>query len=255
MLISAIVITKNEQNDSLKRCLKSLDFVDEIILIVDNDKVQNLYKISNLKIMKNSLNDDFASQRNFAMKEAKGDWLLFLDDDEELSQELKKEIIEKLNNNNNKTIASYYIKRRDFFWGGEVKFGELKKTRTKGIIRLVKKNSGLWKGKVHEEFFLKNKKLKTSSFKNFINHFPHQTLKEFIADINYYSRLRALELYEKGVRTNLFQIIFYPFFKFVLTYFIYLGFLDGAAGFVYSFMMSFHSFLVRAKLYLLNKNL
>jgi len=27
-----------------------------------------------------------------------------------------------------------------------------------------------------------------------------------------------------------------------------LGFLDGAAGFVYSFVMAFHSFLVRAKL-------
>ena len=30
------------------------------------------------------------------------------------------------------------------------------------------------------------------------------------------------------------------------------GFRDGTAGFIYSFMMSFHSFLVRSKLYMLS---
>ncbi|MFN4212849.1 MAG: hypothetical protein ACK4FL_02720, partial [Microgenomates group bacterium] len=47
----------------------------------------------------------------------------------------------------------------------------------------------------------------------------------------------------------IFEIIFYPLGKFILNYFIYLGFLDGPAGFAYAFLMSFHSFLVRAKLY------
>jgi hypothetical protein len=63
-----------------------------------------------------------------------------------------------------------------------------------------------------------------------------------------YSSIRAEELAKEGKKFSLFELVFFPFFKFIYTYFILRGFLDGAAGFVYSFVMSFHSFLVRAKL-------
>ena len=72
---------------------------------------------------------------------------------------------------------------------------------------------------------------------------------EFIKKINYYSSLRAEELYGQGKNINVLEIMFVPALKFIYNYFINLGFLDGAAGFVYAFLMSFHSFLVRAKLW------
>ena len=105
-------------------------------------------------------------------------------------------------------------------------------------------------GNVHEVFYTAKN---TSRLNNFMNHYPHPTLKEFIADINRYTDIRAQELYNRGAKTNTFQIIFFPFFKFIYNYFINLGFLDGLAGFTYAFMMSFHSFLVKAKLYQLTR--
>ena len=57
-----------------------------------------------------------------------------------------------------------------------------------------------------------------------------------------------LVLRNNNVLFSLIKMIVYPFGKFIYTYFVRGGVLDGAAGFVYSFMMSFHSFLVRAKL-------
>lgn len=251
-MLSAVVLTKNIKTENFKRCLKSIDFVDEIIVIVDDKNIKHSNQRSKIKIFQNNLNNDFSSQRNFAMTKAKGDWILFLDDDEEVTDELKNEIINAVSINHK--YNAYYIKRRDYFWGREVRFGELKKVRTKGILRFVKKNSGCWTGAVHEEFRLYKNKYLVSRFSGFINHYPHQTLKEFIDDVNFYSSLRAKELKRIGKKTNVFEIIFIPFFKFILTYFIYFGFLDGTAGFVYSFMMSFHSFLVRAKLYLLTND-
>ena len=138
------------------------------------------------------------------------------------------------------------MKRRDYFWGKELKYGETKKVRNQGIVRLVKKGAGKWMGTVHEVF---NTVENIGSLNGYINHYPHPTLKEFIEDVNTYSSIRAEELFNQGVKTNIFQIIFYPLIKFKYNYFILLGFLDGPAGFVYSFMMSFHSFLVRSKLY------
>lgn len=261
MKMSAVVLAKNEEKN-IKRCLRSLDFCDEIIIIDDystDNTLNQVLKIlpvgksirgqnSKIKIYKKKLTD-FAQQRNFGLKKATGDWVLFIDADEEISSELKNELVEFKRKGLDKELSAYYIKRRDFFWGRELKHGEIKKIRRKGLIRLVKKEVGIWEGKVHERLRLKTENPKLQVFKNFINHYPHQTIKDFLKKINFYSSLRAKELFDLGIRPNLFQLIFYPLGKFLLTYFLYLGFLDGEAGFVYSFMMSFHSFLVRAKLF------
>jgi len=281
-MLSAVVLTKNEERN-IERCLNSLDFVDEIVVVDDDSSDNTLDKVKShppnrrakgknegqnqvrlgqkLKIFQRNLNGDFAGQRNFGMEKARGEWVLFLDADEEVSDELKKEIKEVIRyaSLERDDLVGFYIKRRDFFWGREVKFGEVLKVRRQGILRLIKKGFGQWQGKVHEKLqvtprqtWLSSYKLQVLSLKNFINHYPHPTIKEFLHEINFYSSLRADELFQQGKKTNLLEIIFYPFLKFILNYFIYLGFLDGPTGFVYAFMMSFHSFLVRGKLYIKN---
>ena len=91
------------------------------------------------------------------------------------------------------------------------------------------------------EFLSKNsKKFNESEMKSLI---------DFIADVNNYSTIRAKELYRSGKKANIFQILFIPFAKFKINYIFKFGFLDGVPGFIYAFMMTFHSFLVRAKLY------
>jgi len=265
-MISAVVLTKNEERN-IERCLRSLDFVDEVVIVDDFSKDNTLNQISKIKkqndkskfkIFQRNLNSDFAAQRNFGMQKASGEWILFLDADEEVSKALKKEIKEvvKYASLEHDDLVGFYIKRRDYFWGREVKFGEVLKVRRKGILRLIKKGFGKWKGKVHEELKVKSQKLKVIKLRNFINHYPHPTIKEFLQEVNFYSSLRADELFQQQKKTNILEIIFYPLGKFILNYFVYLGFLDGPSGFVYAFMMSFHSFLVRGKLlyYDTNKN-
>jgi len=242
-MLSAVVLTRNESKN-LGRCLASLSFCDEIVIVDDNSsddtlKVAEKFKA---KIFVRELKGDFAAQRNFGQSKVKGQWTLFVDADEVVTSKLVKEIRESLSGD----VDGYYLRRRDFFWGGELKFGETRKVRNDGLLRLVRKDSGTWMGNVHEVFHTANK---TDRLDGFLDHYPHPNLKEFIADINVYSTLRARELYNKGAGTNIFEIVFLPVFKFIYNYFINLGFLDGAAGFTYSFMMSFHSFLVRSKLY------
>lgn len=251
MKISAVILTKNEEKN-IERCFKSLKFVDEIVIIDDYStdntknqilKIKNKNDKLNIKIFERKLNNDFASQRNFGMSKAENEWVFFVDADETVTPELKQEIMRL---DTLRVTNAYSIKRRDYFWEKELKYGETKRARNQGIVRLVKKDSGKWMGSVHEVFYTANK---IGVLDSYLNHYPHPTLKEFINDINYYSSIRAEELYNQGVKTNIFQIIFYPLIKFKYNYFIQLGFLDGPTGFVYSFMMSFHSFLVRSKLY------
>jgi glycosyltransferase involved in cell wall biosynthesis len=253
MKITAVVLTKNEEKN-IEGCLRSIDFCGEIIIIDDYStdntkneilKIKNQNDKLNIKIFEKHLNNDFAAQRNFGLSKASNDWVLFIDADEEITQELKKEIVSLLHGSVVKENA-FYLRRRDFFWKKELKYGEVSQIRQIGLIRLILKNSGRWMGSVHEVFHTANK---IGQLNGYLNHYPHPTLKEFINDINYYSTIRAEELFARDVKTNILQIMLFPFGKFAYNYFLKLGFLDGPAGFTYAFMMSFHSFLVRAKLY------
>ena len=269
MKISAVILTKNK-GKKIQRALKSVDFCDEIIIIDDYSTDNTLKKLktqnSKVKIFKRELNLDFSQQRNFGMGKCKNNWILFIDADEEVSNELQKEIISLFHNSSDKPPlksppyqggekgeVAYYIKRRDFFWDKELKYGEIRKIRQMGLIRLIKKNSGKWKGKVHEIYKLKTQSSNVKTLENYLNHYPHPNLKDFLEKINFYSTLRAKELAEQKRKTNILEIIFFPLGKFVYTYFFKLGFLDGPPGFVYAFFMSFHSFLVRTKLYQYSK--
>ncbi len=239
-------MSKNEEK-SIVKTLESISFSNEIIL-VDNDSSDQTVEIAKehkAQIYERNLDNDFSRQRNFGLEKAKGDWVLFIDADEVLSQELTDEI-KKIITNESSSKSAYYLKRRDFWWGRELRYGEVKKVRQEGLIRLVKKGSGQWQGLVHERFVITGQ---TGRLRGFINHYPHQTISSFLSDINFYSTLRAKELVQQKKRAFIITILLYPLGKFIHTYFIQLGFLDGAPGFTYAFLMSFHSFLVRAKQY------
>lgn len=249
MNISVVILTKNDEK-TIENTLKSVSFADEISVIDDfsTDNTLNIAQKYKVRIFNKKLKENYSSQRNFGLEKSSGEWILFLDADEVLTPDLKVEIQKLINNKS--LISTFYIKRRDIFWGRELKYGELWNIYRKGIIRLVKKDSGKWVGAVHEKFV---SKYSSDRLKNYIDHYSHESLKDFIADVNSYSTIRAKELYKSGKQANIFQIFFVPFAKFKLNYIFKLGFLDGVPGFIYSFMMSFHSFLVRAKLYQYNK--
>ena len=280
-MISAVVITKNEENN-IEKCLNSLLWCDEIIVIDDYSEDKTVQKISilnslisnknpNIQIIMHKLNGDFASQRNFGMEKAKGEWVLFVDADEEVTEELKNEILSACHSelvseseipkqvfdreaqtesvrDDTTQLNGFYFKRQDFFEGRWLKYGETSDVR---LLRLARKKSGKWQGRVHERWLAEGM---VGNLTSPLLHYPHKTLSEFLTEINYYSTIRAKELHETGVSVRFWQIIFYPKIKFLQNYFLKLGFLDGFPGLIMAIVMSFHSFLVRGKLYLLSRN-
>lgn len=243
MKISAIILAKNEEQ-KIERAVRALSFCDEVIVIDDDstDKTIDSAKKAGATVFAHSKKNEFAGQRNWAMEQARNEWVLYIDADEVVGENLKQEIISLPSTN---LPVSYAIPRRDFFWNTELKHGETKKARNQGIVRLIKKGSGVWTGAVHETFTSSGSVGRLGAF---LDHYSHDSLSSFIQDINIYSTLRAEELAREGKKISPIELIIIPFGKFFYTYFILLGFLDGPAGFVYSFVMSFHSFLVRAKL-------
>jgi len=251
LLITAIILAKNEEK-YITECIKSLSFCDKILIIDDHSKdttVEVVNKLGNkkIKVISHLLNDDFSQSRNFALEKVQSEWVLSIDADEIISEALAFEIssvISSWTNGVDNNYEGFFIRRIDFIWKRELKYGE----SGKKLLRLAKKNAGTWVGKVHEEWKIKGK---VGLLNNPIIHYPHQTIEEFLKEINYYTDIRAQELFAKKIKGYWLTILFYPVGKFVVNYFIKRGFLDKIPGLVFAITMSFHSFLVKGKLWLM----
>lgn len=244
--ISVVVLTHNDEL-RIVDCLECLNFADELIVVDDNstDRTISLAKRYTDKIFTHPINSNFASQRNYALNQTHNPWVLFVDSDELVSEKLKKEILNVINLNE---FRGYFIKRVDVMWGQKILHGEAGNVK---LLRLAKKDSGKWHGKVHEEWRIFGKKGELASS---LVHSPHPSVAEFISETSYYSTLRATELFESGHKVSFVGIIFYPFLKFIQNYIFRKGYKDKIPGLLYAIIMSFHSFLVRAKLFQLTSN-
>lgn len=242
-MISAVVLAKDEE-ENIKDCLSGIKWCDEVLVIDDysEDKTGEIARQLGAKVIKQRLNNDFAAQRNFALEQAKEEWVLFVDADERISEKLRDEIINEIGSPSN--ADGYYFKRIDYFLGNWLHHGEIGSVR---ILRLAKRNKGKWRRKVDEVWEVEGK-LKT--LKNSILHYSHPNLNQFLININQRSGLNALELFKDNKRNTPIDWL-KPWGKFIYNFIFRLGFLDGIAGFVFAVLMSLHSFLVRGKLYLL----
>lgn len=249
-MISVVILTKNEE-ENIRRCLESVKWCDEIVIVDDNssDKTIEIARKYKTTVYINSLNSNFSAQRNFGLTCAKNEWVLFVDSDEIISDALAYEISNaiQLKDQNLNGFNGFYIKRSDFMWGKQLKYGE---TGSIKLLRLGKKGFGVWGGMAHEKWEIEGN---IGQLINPLLHFPHKNVSEFLKDINFYTDIRAKELKSKKIKSSFLSILLYPLGKFLLNYFIRRGFMDGTHGLVFAIIMSLHSFLVRGKLWLQSK--
>ena len=98
--ISVVILTANEE-DNIKRSLRSVLWSDDIILI-DNSSdrsveiAQRLIPSKNLRVLHESNESNFANLRNIGLHLARHEWVLYLDADEVISPQLLQEINRKL---------------------------------------------------------------------------------------------------------------------------------------------------------------
>ncbi len=248
MKVTGIVLTKNEERN-IERCLESIEWCNEVI-VVDDFSTDNTRKIAENRgavVVKRKLNNDFAAQRNFGLEKASNEWALFVDADEVVSPLLHEDIVRRVKD---KKYCGFLIPRQEYFvnhklhctdkpsWDWSFGFNKL--------LRLGKKDAGRWEGKVHEVWKISGE---IGELEGKLIHFSHPDITTALEKVNQYSTIRAKELADNGETSNLFDVLTYPTAKFFKDFFWHGGYKDKTAGFIYSLLMAFQSFLTRSKLW------
>lgn len=98
--LSVCIIVKNEY-DLLMKCIKSVNEIANEIVVIDtgsNDKSDILANQYGADVYHYQWSNNFSDVRNYAIKKAAGDWVLFIDADEILPQQSKKQLVNLLLN-------------------------------------------------------------------------------------------------------------------------------------------------------------
>lgn len=236
--ISAVIITKNEEH-TIQRCIKSLLWCDEIVILdslsTDQTKSIALNTSTKVKFYESSFLG-YGAQKQLAVSKANHDWILSIDADEEISQELAHEIATTLAINSNPTFA-YKLPRTLVFMGKRLNFsGENKRP----ILRLFhRKNFNFNSANVHEEVIGNGPLV---NLKQEMLHYSYKNWNDYVSKLNHYTDQMALKLYKQNSQKSILPLLRFltTFFK---IYFLKCAILDGTAGFTWAISSSFANML------------
>jgi (heptosyl)LPS beta-1,4-glucosyltransferase len=242
--LSAVIITLNEEGH-LERCLQSVRWVDEIV-VVDSGSTDHTHKIALCytdKVFFRAF-DDYASQRNFAASKAAHDWVLYIDADEVATSGLRDEIKEELSGP--MRFGRYTVVRENIYFGRPVRhvFGDDRP------VRLYSRTTAHLEGAVHEKVVGG----RVGNFRSALLHFGPQRYAQWVQKHRTYVRLEAAEHFRGGRRFSVWRTCLSPLRVFGLRYIRFGGWRDAAAGLVIASEMAFSTALYQLELLRLEKS-
>ena len=245
--LTAIIPTGNEIHN-IEAVIASVDFADEI-LVVDSFSRDGTYERA-LELATKVIRRDYeysASQKNWAIPQAKHEWILLVDADERVTPELKEEILNCLKNPA-KDIVGYWIGRMNHFMGERVHYSGW---RNDSVIRLFKRDACKYQDKhVHAEIIADGPigKLKQKFYHN-----TYTTFNAYMLKMDRYSSWQAKDYDEKTGKLTAYHYVIKPFWGFFKHYIIQSGFRDGFVGLTIGYIQGYTVFMRYVKLWLLRK--
>ncbi|MBC1197898.1 glycosyltransferase family 2 protein [Microcystis aeruginosa BLCCF158] len=280
--VSVLIPAKDEESN-LPACLESVARADEVF-VVDSQSSDRSIEISTnygANVVQFHFNGRWPKKKNWSLDNLpfRNEWVLIVDCDERITPELWDEIATVIQDPN---YNGYYLNRRVFFLGQWIRYGG---KYPDWNLRLFKHKSGRYENlntedipntgdnEVHEHVILDGK---VGYLKNDMLHIDFRDIYHWLERHNRYSNWEARVYYniltgndESGtIGAHLFgdavqrkrflkkiwvKLPFKPLLRFILFYFIRLGFLDGKAGYIYGRLLSQYEYQIGVKLYELRR--
>jgi glycosyltransferase involved in cell wall biosynthesis len=240
-LLSAYLIVKNEARD-LPACLASLKGLAEEIVVVDDESTDDtlrLVETFGAKTFKRKM-QGFGSQKQFALEQCTGEWVLSIDADERVSPELATAIREAISKKDGP--AGYFLKRHMFFLGKRLRFGGV---GSDWVLRLFRRSLGRYEPReIHERVEVKGE---TARLSGHLDHYSYTTLDEYLQKIPAYTSMAAQQRWDEGKRFAFWHHA-RPGWELFSRVVLKGAWLDGQAGLTYAALSAHAAWLRSMKL-------
>lgn len=276
--VSVLIPAKDEELN-LPACLESVARADEVFVVdsQSSDRSVEIAQDYGANVVQFYFNGGWPKKKNWSLDHLsfRNEWVLIVDCDERITPELWDEIALVIQN---PEYNGYYLNRRVFFLGKWIRYGG---KYPDWNLRLFRHPCGRYESlntedipnigdnEVHEHVILQGS---VGYLKNDMLHIDFRDIFHWLQRHNrysnwearvYYNLLNGLgdqgtiggNLWGDAVQRKRFlkkiwvKLPFKPFLRFILFYFIRLGFLDGKAGYIYGRLLSQYEYQIGVKLY------
>lgn len=240
MQISVTIIARDEEAN-IARAIASVDFCAEV-LVVDSGSTDRTVEIAR-SLGATVLHHEwpgYAAQKNFAAAKASHDWILSIDADEAVGPGLAASIRGLAETE--PEHAGFDFPRLARYCGKWIRHSGWYPDRK---VRLYRRDRGRWVGDfVHESVVVSGP---IGHLEGDLLHYTCDTFRDHRANVERYTDLAAREIVATGQRPTTSRLLLGPPFAFAKSFFLQLGFMDGAAGFTIAWMAARYVYLKHAK--------
>ncbi len=240
-MLSLAIIAKNEA-DRIAACIASVPFAGEVLVLDSGstDGTPEVAQAAGARVVRTDWPGHVA-QKNRALLQARGDWVLSLDADERLSPAAAAEIAAWIAAPGG---AGASFPRCSHWLGRPIRHGRWYPDRK---VRLVRRGTGRWAGDdPHDRLEVGGP---VHPMRGDILHFPYRDLDEHLATMNRYGAISAASLARRGVTAHWYDVALRPPAHFLDAWVVRRGFLDGLPGLVLAGLGASHVLAKWGRLY------
>jgi len=188
--ISVCVIARDEE-DLLRRCLDSVAWADEIVVVVDARSCDGTEKVARERTSKVEVRPygGDIDQKRYCVDRASHDWVMIVDPDEVVSAQLSAEIQRRLAAET-QPVAGYRVNRASFHLGRWIRHGDF---YPDWKLRLFRKSQARWAGRdPHGRVELDGR---VEPLQGELEHYSYRDLADQVDRIQFFSAESAAALY------------------------------------------------------------
>jgi len=240
--LSVAIITLDEA-DNLPRCLRSIEGLADEVVVVDSlstDGTQQIARAAGARVLEQEFLGHRA-QKQLALEQARGEWILCLDADEWLDDALRDAVRGAVADAGGRD--GFHVNRRTFHLGGWIDHcGWSPEWR----LRLVRRGRGGWEGvDPHDRLVCDGP---TGRLAGRLNHRPYRDFSHHLQKVDRYTDIMVARRREAGEEGALAPLVLRPPARFLRMYVLQGGWRDGWRGFVVCAIGGYYVFLKYAKL-------
>ncbi len=247
--ISVAILTFNEERN-IRRCIDSVLAVADEIVVIDSfssDTTVSICESIGVKVVQHAF-EGYIEQKNYAITCCTNQHILSIDADEALSEQL----VESIQNVKEYWNADgYAMNRLTNYCGSWIYHSGWYPDRK---LRLFDRSKAIWGGVNPHDKLEMTPGSTTGQLKGDLLHYSYYSIEEHKAQVARFADIAALDMHKKGLRSDLLKVIYKPIARFMRSYIVKAGFLDGKNGLIIAMQTARGSFLRYSTLLKLQKN-